>query len=178
MKLYYDIKQLGIRLVNLNLAVASTIGPQVEEDIYRYSLTTGTAIRGFILYHTLQFVLECIRLAAHQKIKLIFYINPVLKIENLQQYSSFFNICFRKLSRLLVLSLLVDAVDISEVAALITDLSGEGREVRARITMISDKTHRRPDLSKLDKLLIKSGITKVYSDFLDSYKVKLGLYTT
>lgn len=178
MNLYYDVKRLDLRLVNLNLAITSTIGPQVEEDIYKYSLKSGSAIRGFILYRVLLFIIENIKLAAQLKLKLIFYINPTLDIENLQMYSSYFNVCIRKLAKILTLSLFVDSANINDVVALITDLSGEGREVRARISMISDKTAKRPDLNKLDKLLIKSGITKVYTDILDSYKAKIGLYTT
>jgi len=177
-KLYHDVKRLDLRLVDLNHAIKLCIEPQVEEDVYRFSITKSSLIRSFILYRCLLFILDSIKMASVQHLKIVFFINPSLELDNLQQYSSFFNVCFRKLSKYLALSLYVDSVDINEILGVVTDFSGEGREIRAKIGMISNKLHKKIDLSKLDKLLISSGITKIYSDFLNDYKVKLGLYTT
>ena len=178
MKFYHDVTRLDLRLVDLNDAVTSCIGPQVEEDIYTFSLAKSSLIRGFILYRCLLFVLDSVRAASAQHLKLVFYITPSLELNDLQPYSSFFNVCFRKLSKCLALSLYVDSAHINEAIGTITDLSGEGRELRAKINMIINKLHKKVDLCRLDKLLISSGITKIYLNFLNDYKVKLGLYTT
>lgn len=170
-----DVRQLSIRLVDVQEFVKHIVEPFLSEDCQKYNLLKNNKLlRQFIVYRLINHTLE---LLTSTNYKIVFVLNNNIHFSIFEKGDLFATNIFRKLVDLLSLNFL-KTKSFLECVNFVSNVSGEGKEVRCILNGIIMSNRKNVNLQALSKLLEKYKIHKIQGDLKQNYKVKLGLFVT
>lgn len=168
-----------VRYINLDLGIRSEIEPLVQEDNHSFCLENkDKLLRKFIVYRICNYLIKCVESNRVHDTKILFYSSKNAQLTFLNDYNSFIYNTIIKLSKILSLSLYFSSLSFEDFIKNLQSERGEGKETRAKISFIFNRSLKRPDINKFSKLLNRYDIHKVEGDISTGFKVKLRLFVT
>lgn len=168
-----------VNIVDLDHIIASEIEPLVQEDDYKFCLSSKHALlRKFIVYRICNMIMGVVDANRHAGSKILLYSHVMPDLVFLHEHAVFIRNMFIRISKLLSLNIYFSHVTIQDFKLLLKNNSGDGREMRNRLNFMLNKDRKAPDINAFKKLMNKHDIHHIEGDINTGYKVKLGLFVT